>query len=101
MTVTEILKNRCRILSKRLKAKGCEVMFSGILPRLRNDVEIMNRAIDVNQWLEELCREEVSEKSEMAGLLNSYFASTFTQEQSGELPIAESIYREGEEGLLQ
>ena len=43
----------------------------------------------------------VSEESEMAGLLNRYFASTFTQEQSGELPIAESIYRGGEEGLLQ
>ena len=42
----------------------------------------------------------VSEESEMAGLLNRYFSSTFTQEQSGELPIAESIYRGGEEGLL-
>ena len=39
--------------------------------------------------------------SEMAGLLNRYFSSTFTQEQSGELPIAESIYQGGEEGLLQ
>ena len=37
----------------------------------------------------------------MAGLLNRYFASTFTQEQSGEVPIAESIYQGGEEGLLQ
>ena len=43
----------------------------------------------------------VSEESEMAGLLNRYFSSTFTQEQSGELSIAESIYRGGEEGLLQ
>ena len=31
----------------------------------------------------------VSDESEMAGLLNWYFSSTFTQEQSGELPIAE------------
>ena len=36
-------------------------------------------------------RRVVSEESEMAGLLNSYFASTLIQEQSGELPIAESI----------
>ena len=43
----------------------------------------------------------VSEESEMAGLLNRYFASTFTQEQSGELPIAWSIYQGCEEGLLQ
>ena len=43
----------------------------------------------------------VSEESEMAGLLNRYFSSTLTQEQSGELPIAESIYQGGEEGLLQ
>ena len=55
---SEVLKNRYRILGKRLKAKGCEVMFSGILPRLGNDLEIMSRAIDVNQWLEEWCREE-------------------------------------------
>ena len=53
-----VLKNRYRILGKRLKAKGCEVMFSGILPRLGNDIEIMSRAIDVNQWLEEWCGEE-------------------------------------------
>ena len=46
-------------------------------------------------------RRVVSEESEMAGLLNRYFSSTFTQEQSGELPTAESIYRGGEEGLLQ
>ena len=46
-------------------------------------------------------RRVVSDESEMAGLLNRYFASTFAQEQSGELPIAESIYRGGEEGLLQ
>ena len=51
---SELLKNRYRTLGKRLKAKGCEVMFSGILPRS----EIMIRAIDVNQWLEEWCREE-------------------------------------------
>ena len=43
----------------------------------------------------------VCDESEMAGLLNRYFASTFTQEQSGELPIAECIYRRGEEGLFQ
>ena len=43
----------------------------------------------------------VSDESEMAGLLNRYFSSTFTQEQSGELPIAESIYQGGEKGLLQ
>ncbi len=55
---SEVLKNRYRILGKRLKAKGCEVMFSGILPRLGNDIEIMSRAIDVNQWLEEWCRGE-------------------------------------------
>ena len=42
----------------------------------------------------------VSDESEMAGLLNRYFSSTFTQEHSGELPIAESIYRGGEKGLL-
>ena len=50
---SEVLKNRYRILGKRLKAKGCEVMFSGIIPRLGNDIEIMSRAIDVNRWLEE------------------------------------------------
>ena len=33
----------------------------------------------------------VSDESEMAGLLNRYFTSTFTQEQSGELRMAESI----------
>ena len=49
----EVLKNRYRILGKRLKAKGCEVMFSGILLRLGNNIEIMSREIDVNQWLEE------------------------------------------------
>ena len=53
-----VLKNRHRILGKRLKAKGGEVMFSGILPRFGNDREIMSRAMDVNQWLEEWCREE-------------------------------------------
>ena len=40
----------------------------------------------------------VSDEGEMAGLLNRYFSSTFTEEQSGELPIAESIYQGGEEG---
>ena len=50
---SEVLKNRYRILGKRLKAKGCEIMFSGILQRLGNNIEIMSRAIDVNQWLEE------------------------------------------------
>ena len=30
---SELLKNRYRIFGKRLKAKGCEVMFTGILPR--------------------------------------------------------------------
>ena len=49
---SEVLKNRYRILCKRWKTKGCEVMFSGILPSLGNDLEIMSRAIDVNQWLE-------------------------------------------------
>ena len=43
----------------------------------------------------------VSDEGEIAGLLNRYFSSTFTQEQSGELPIAESIDEGGEEGLLQ
>ena len=42
----------------------------------------------------------VRDESEMAGLLNRYFSSTFTQEQLRELPIPESIYRGGEEGLL-
>ena len=42
----------------------------------------------------------IRDESETAGLINRYFSSTFTQEQS-ELPIAESIYRGGEEGLLQ
>ena len=42
----------------------------------------------------------ISDESEMAGLLNRYFSSTFTQEQSGELPTSESIYRGGEEGLF-
>ena len=55
---SEVLKNRCRILSKRLKVNGCEVMFSGILPRLGNDIKMMSRAIDVNQWLEEWSRED-------------------------------------------
>ena len=45
-------------------------------------------------------RRVVRDESEMAGLLNRYF-STITQEQSGELPIAESIDQGGEEGLLQ
>ena len=43
----------------------------------------------------------VRDESEMAGLLNWYFDSTFTQEQSGELPIAKSIDQGDEEGLLQ
>ena len=38
----------------------------------------------------------VSDESEMACLLNRYLSSTFTQEQSGQLPIAKSIYRGGE-----
>ena len=42
----------------------------------------------------------VCDEGEIAGLLNRYFSSTFTQEQSGEFPIAESIYQGGE-GLLQ
>ena len=37
---SEVLKNRYRILGKRLKAKGCEVMFSGILPRLGNNIKL-------------------------------------------------------------
>ena len=32
---SEVLKNRHRILGKRLKAKGCEVMFPGISPKIR------------------------------------------------------------------
>ena len=52
------MKNRYRILGKWLKAKGYEVIFSVILPRLGNNIEIMSRAINVNQWLEEWCREE-------------------------------------------
>ena len=55
---SEVLKNRYRIWGKWLKAKVCEVMFSGILPRVGNNIENMSRAIDVNQWLEEWCREE-------------------------------------------
>ena len=55
---SKVLKNRYRILDKWLKAKGCEVMWSGILLRLGNNIEIMSSAIDVNQWLEEWCREE-------------------------------------------
>ena len=43
----------------------------------------------------------VGDEGEMAGLLNRYFASSFTQGQSGELPIAKSIFQGGEEGLLQ
>ena len=39
----------------------------------------------------------VRDEREMAGLLDRYFASILTQEQSGELPIAESIYQGGEE----
>uniref|UniRef100_A0A8C4QGC4 SGNH hydrolase-type esterase domain-containing protein n=1 Tax=Eptatretus burgeri TaxID=7764 RepID=A0A8C4QGC4_EPTBU len=50
---SEVLKNRHRILGKWLKAKGGEVIFSGILPRLGNIIEIMSRAIDFNQWLED------------------------------------------------
>ena len=46
-------------------------------------------------------RRVVCDESKMAGLLNRYFTSTLTQEQSGELQIAESIYQGGEEGLLQ
>ena len=46
-------------------------------------------------------RRMVSDETEMVGLLNRYFASTSTQEQSGELPVAESIYQGGEKGLLQ
>ena len=55
---SEVLKNRYRILGQRLKAKCFEVMFSEILPRLGNNIEIMIRAMDVNQWLEECCQEE-------------------------------------------
>ena len=51
---SEVLQNTYRIWGKWLKAKGCEIMFLGILPRLGNNKEIMNRAIDVNQWLDEL-----------------------------------------------
>ena len=55
---SEVLKNRYRILGKRLKAKGCEVTFSWILPGLGNNIEIMSKATDVNQWLEEWWVEE-------------------------------------------
>ena len=44
-------------------------MFSGILPRLGNDIEIMSRAIDVNQWLEEWCRGEGFYISEAVGII--------------------------------
>ena len=38
----------------------------------------------------------------MAGLLKSFFSwPTFTQKQSEELQIAESIYLRGEQGLLE
>ena len=53
----EDLKNRFRILGKRLKAKGCEVTFSWTLPGLGN-IEMLSKATDVNQWLEEWCVEE-------------------------------------------
>ena len=43
----------------------------------------------------------VSDEGETAGLLNRYTSSTFPQEQSGELPIAESIHRGVEEGLFR
>ena len=55
---SDILKNRYRILGNRLEAKGCEVMFSGILLRFGNNIEIMSRTIYVNQCLEEWDREE-------------------------------------------
>ena len=37
---SEVLNNRYRILGQRLKAKGCEVMFSGILPRLGTNIKL-------------------------------------------------------------
>ena len=37
---SEVLNNRYRRLGKRLKVKGCEVMFSGILPRLGNNIKL-------------------------------------------------------------
>ena len=43
----------------------------------------------------------ICDESEMARLRNSYFASTFTQEQSGDLPFDEIIYLGGDEGVLQ
>ena len=43
----------------------------------------------------------VSDEIETADLLNSYFASEFTQEESGDLAIAESIYHGGEESLYR
>ena len=43
----------------------------------------------------------ISDEGEMAGLLNRYFSSNFTQEQSGELLIAVSIDQGSEKGLLQ
>ena len=51
--------------------------------------------------LRNITRRVVRDESEMAGLLNRYFASTFAQEQSGELPMVESIYQGGKKGLLQ
>jgi len=45
--------------------------------------------------------ELVDNDGEMAGLLNRFFfASTYTQDQSGELPIAESTYLGDEQELL-
>ena len=43
----------------------------------------------------------MDDEGEMAVILNSIFASTFTREQSRELPIMECIYLGDEQGLLE
>ena len=55
---SEDLKNSSRMLGKRLKENGCDVMFSVILPRMGNGTNFISRAIDVNLWLEEFCRQQ-------------------------------------------
>ena len=45
--------------------------------------------------------ELVDDEGEMSGLLSCFFTSTLTREQSEELPIPESIYLWGEQGLLK
>ena len=43
----------------------------------------------------------IRDESEMAGLLNHYFASTFAKQQSGDIPFAELIKLGDEERLLE